>query len=168
MKLDPQDLETITDRTLEITTGMRKISGKARVITTSARTSRRCCNTSRVSRRLRYSILAAGRGATSRCSHNSATSRLVWKAPRALPPWRVPIAAAKSGSRISSSSICRSSHFDGVFANAALFHVPSQELPHVLLELQATLTEAGWCAVQLKPARSESGRLEPWPLRRLP
>src|SRR5687767_4484017 len=26
-------------------------------------------------------------------------------------------------------------HFDGVFANAALFHVPSQELPRVLLEL---------------------------------
>ena len=25
-------------------------------------------------------------------------------------------------------------YFDGVFANAALFHVPSQELPRVLLE----------------------------------
>jgi SAM-dependent methyltransferase len=30
-------------------------------------------------------------------------------------------------------------HFDGVFANAALFHVPSQELPRVLLELRKTL-----------------------------
>jgi SAM-dependent methyltransferase len=30
-------------------------------------------------------------------------------------------------------------HFDGVFANAALFHVPSRELPRVLLELHATL-----------------------------
>src|SRR6202011_4616500 len=30
-------------------------------------------------------------------------------------------------------------HFDGVFANATLFHVPSQELPRVLLELRATL-----------------------------
>src|SRR5208283_1503578 len=29
--------------------------------------------------------------------------------------------------------------FDGIFANAALFHVPSQELPRVLLELHATL-----------------------------
>src|SRR5205823_398668 len=28
-------------------------------------------------------------------------------------------------------------HFDGVFANAALFHVPSQELPRVLLDLHA-------------------------------
>ena len=33
--------------------------------------------------------------------------------------------------------------FDGVFANAALFHVPSQELPRVLLELHATLKPAG-------------------------
>ena len=30
-------------------------------------------------------------------------------------------------------------HFDGVFANAALFHVPGQELPRVLLELHASL-----------------------------
>ena len=34
-------------------------------------------------------------------------------------------------------------HFDGIFANAALFHVPSQELPHVLLELHASLKPAG-------------------------
>jgi len=35
------------------------------------------------------------------------------------------------------------SHFDGVFANAALFHVPSQELPRVLLELHAALKPRG-------------------------
>ena len=34
-------------------------------------------------------------------------------------------------------------HFDGVFANAALFHVPSQELPRVLRELNATLKPGG-------------------------
>ena len=34
-------------------------------------------------------------------------------------------------------------HFNGVFANAALFHVPSQELPRVLLELRATLKPGG-------------------------
>jgi SAM-dependent methyltransferase len=34
-------------------------------------------------------------------------------------------------------------HFDGVFANAALFHVPNQELPRVLLELHATLKPRG-------------------------
>jgi SAM-dependent methyltransferase len=33
--------------------------------------------------------------------------------------------------------------FDGVFANAALFHVPSQELPRVLRELRAALKPRG-------------------------
>ena len=33
--------------------------------------------------------------------------------------------------------------FDGVFANASLFHVPSQELPRILLELHATLKPGG-------------------------
>jgi SAM-dependent methyltransferase len=50
-------------------------------------------------------------------------------------------------------------YFDGVFANAALFHVPSQEAPRVLLELHKSLkpggvlfssnprghNEEGWC-----------------------
>jgi Methyltransferase domain len=35
------------------------------------------------------------------------------------------------------------SRFDGVFANASLFHVPSQELPRVLLELFKTLKPRG-------------------------
>jgi SAM-dependent methyltransferase len=34
-------------------------------------------------------------------------------------------------------------HFDGVFANASLFHVPAQELPRVLRELHATLKPGG-------------------------
>lgn len=34
-------------------------------------------------------------------------------------------------------------HFDGIFANATLFHVPSQELPRVLRELYATLKPNG-------------------------
>ena len=33
--------------------------------------------------------------------------------------------------------------FDGVFCNASLFHVPSAELPRVLLELHATLKPGG-------------------------
>src|SRR5882672_7329280 len=36
-----------------------------------------------------------------------------------------------------------SSRFDGVFANAALFHVPSQELPRVLRELHTALRPGG-------------------------
>ena len=35
------------------------------------------------------------------------------------------------------------SHFDGVFANAVLFHVPGQALPRVLRELHATLKAGG-------------------------
>ncbi|MDO8787716.1 MAG: class I SAM-dependent methyltransferase [Sulfuritalea sp.] len=35
------------------------------------------------------------------------------------------------------------SWFDGVFANASLFHVPSQELPRVLQQLHATLKPGG-------------------------
>lgn len=34
-------------------------------------------------------------------------------------------------------------HFDGVFANASLFHVPGQELPRVLKDLHATLKPGG-------------------------
>ena len=34
-------------------------------------------------------------------------------------------------------------HFDGIFANAVLFHVPSKELPRVLQELFATLKPGG-------------------------
>lgn len=36
-----------------------------------------------------------------------------------------------------------SSHFDGVFANAVLFHIPSQELPRILGELHTTLKPGG-------------------------
>ena len=35
------------------------------------------------------------------------------------------------------------SHFDGVFANASLFHVPKQELPRVLQGIWATLKSDG-------------------------
>ncbi|AMO95199.1 methyltransferase domain protein [Collimonas fungivorans] len=35
------------------------------------------------------------------------------------------------------------SRFDGVFANAALFHIPSQELPRVLRQFHATLKPGG-------------------------
>lgn len=34
-------------------------------------------------------------------------------------------------------------HFDGIFANASLFHVPRQELPRVLGELRASLKPEG-------------------------
>jgi len=36
-----------------------------------------------------------------------------------------------------------SAHFDGVFANASLFHVPSADLPRVLAQLNACLKPSG-------------------------
>ncbi len=74
---------------------------------------------------------------------------------------------ARSGSRTSSSSICLSGRFDGVFANAALFHVPSRALPRVLLELQPD-AQAPRRAIQLQPARQQRGRVERRALRRVP
>ena len=34
-------------------------------------------------------------------------------------------------------------HFDGIFANAVLFHIPRQELPRVLTQLHASLKDGG-------------------------
>jgi len=48
-------------------------------------------------------------------------------------------------------------HFDGVFANAALFHVPSQALARVLSELHATLKPAGVLACSNPRGRNEQG-----------
>ena len=47
--------------------------------------------------------------------------------------------------------------FDGVFANAALFHVPGQELPRVLLELRATLKPGGVLFSSNPHGRNEEG-----------
>ncbi len=44
--------------------------------------------------------------------------------------------------------------FDGIFANASLFHVPRQELPRVLGELRAALRPRG-CPVHLESARQQ-------------
>ena len=35
------------------------------------------------------------------------------------------------------------SRFDGIFANASLFHVPSQDLPRILAEISETLRSRG-------------------------
>ena len=48
-------------------------------------------------------------------------------------------------------------HFDGVFANAALFHVPSRELPRVLRELHATLKPDGVLFSSNPHGRNEEG-----------
>ena len=47
--------------------------------------------------------------------------------------------------------------FDGVFANAVLFHVPSRELPRVLRELHATLKPRGVLFASNPHGRNEEG-----------
>jgi len=47
--------------------------------------------------------------------------------------------------------------FDGVFANASLFHVASQELPRVLAELYATLKPGGVLFTSNPRGRNEEG-----------
>ena len=57
------------------------------------------------------------------------------------------MARAYSGSEVWQQDLLKlelpAQHFDGVFANATLFHVPGQELPRVLSELRATLKPRG-------------------------
>lgn len=59
----------------------------------------------------------------------------------------VGMARAHSGCQVWQQDFCAlelpGQHFDGIFANASLFHVPSQELPRVLRELNATLKPDG-------------------------
>ena len=47
--------------------------------------------------------------------------------------------------------------FDGVFANAVLFHIPSQELPRVLLELRTALKPRGVLFSSNPHGRNEEG-----------
>jgi SAM-dependent methyltransferase len=47
--------------------------------------------------------------------------------------------------------------FHGIFANASLFHVPTQELPRVLRELHAALRERGVLFASNPRGRGEEG-----------
>jgi SAM-dependent methyltransferase len=62
-------------------------------------------------------------------------------------PRFVEMARARTGCEVWQQDFLRldlpSACFDGVFANAALFHVPSQELPRVLRQLHATIKPGG-------------------------
>jgi SAM-dependent methyltransferase len=62
-------------------------------------------------------------------------------------PQLAALARAHSGCEVLEQSFLAldlpNQHFDGVFANAVLFHVPRQELPRVLGELRETLKPGG-------------------------
>jgi SAM-dependent methyltransferase len=47
--------------------------------------------------------------------------------------------------------------FDGIFANASLFHIPSQALPRVLLELRAALKPGGVLFASNPRGQNEEG-----------
>ncbi|MFI4868681.1 MAG: class I SAM-dependent methyltransferase [Steroidobacterales bacterium] len=59
----------------------------------------------------------------------------------------VTMARADSGCEVWQQDFLRldlpDAYFDGVYANASLFHVPSRELPRVLRQLRATLKPGG-------------------------
>jgi SAM-dependent methyltransferase len=59
----------------------------------------------------------------------------------------VEMARAATGCQVFHQSFLQLSlpaeHFDGIYANASLFHVPAQELPRVLLELHQALKPRG-------------------------
>lgn len=62
-------------------------------------------------------------------------------------PAFVAMARADSGCEVWQQDFLRlnlpSGHFDGIYANASLFHVPTQELPRVLGELRTALKPGG-------------------------
>src|SRR5262245_32763906 len=141
MKRNPQDLEKIAHLTLEHYNKYAEEFWRGHAIMTSARTSRHYCNTFGMNRLSKSSILAAGLGATSRRSPNSVAIGLEGAEQLAVR------ARAHSGCEVWQQDFLKldlpENYFDGVFANAALFHVPSQVLPRVLLELKASLKPGG-------------------------
>jgi SAM-dependent methyltransferase len=122
---------------------MPKISGKALAATTSARTLQRCWNTSTVNDLSLYSILAAALDAILRSFTELGHIAIGLEGATQL----AAMARAYSGCEVWQQDFLKldlpDNHFDGVFANASLFHVPSQELPRVLLELRACLKPRG-------------------------
>jgi len=71
------------------------------------------------------------------------------------------MARAHSGCEVLEQDFLRldlpAARFDGVFANAVLFHVPSQELPRVLPELRAALKPRGVLFSSNPHGRNEEG-----------
>jgi hypothetical protein len=125
------------------TTSVPTCAAQVRVITMSARTSWRCCNTSRVSRISQHLTLTADPGETSKSlpKLGHIAGRVEGAAHSAD---RAP---AYSGCEVLVAGILKldlpDNYFDGVFADAALFHVSSQELPHMLLDPHASLKPGG-------------------------
>ena len=115
MKLNARDLKSTLH--WNIITSVRKSSGQARAITMSARTSRRCCNTSSVSRVSHTRLwLRARRDLKVVAELGHIAVGLEGAAHFA------DMARAYSGCELWQQDFLK---LDLVFANAALFHVPN-------------------------------------------
>ena len=141
MERNPQDLEEIAHLTLEhynqhaeeFWQGTRDHDVSQNI----------ACNTSRMSRLSKSSILGCGPGRDLKTFAELGHIAIGLEGAVHL----AVTARAHSGCEVWQQDFLKldlpDNHFDGVFANAALFHVPSQELPRVLLELKASLKPGG-------------------------
>jgi len=122
---------------------MRKSSGKGHAITTSARTSRHYCNTFGLHPPFKILDFGCSPGRDLKTFAQLGHIAIGLEGAEHL----AVMARAHSGCEVWQQDFLKlelpENYFDGVFANAALFHVPSQELPRVLLELKGSLKPAG-------------------------
>ena len=76
-------------------------------------------------------------------------------------PSFVDMARAYSGCEVWRQDFLRldlpAGYFDGVYANATLFHVPARELPRVLLEIRASLRAGGVLFASIPRGEDEEG-----------
>jgi SAM-dependent methyltransferase len=122
---------------------MHRRSRTERETTMFRRTSRRCSEASRGRGRSRSSTSGADPGATS--SHFALSGTKQWVSTVRSNSSR--FARAATGCEVIHQDFLalalQQGRFHGIFANASLFHVPTQELPRVLGELRDALRSRG-------------------------
>ena len=149
------------------TTNTPIVSGMARAITTLAKIAMRLLRkSSRSARPLRILDFGCGPGRDLKFFRDLGHEAIGLEGAARF----VDLARAYSGCEVWLQDFLKldlpAEFFDGIFANASLFHVPSQELPRVLRELWATF-KTRRRALQLQSARRQPGRLERRALRLL-
>jgi SAM-dependent methyltransferase len=143
MKLNPQDLEKITDLTLDHYNECAEDSWEGtrdHDVNQNIAALLQC-----IEREPPFAILNFGCGPSRDLKVFSELGHIAVGLEGAVP--FAAMARAHSGCEVWQQDFLKldlpDDHFDGVFANAALFHVPSQELPRVLLELHKSLKPDG-------------------------